>query len=75
MDRPFSFLVLSGYGNGDYDLGGSIDSDDFFLIDRAFSSQATPLSVASGGVSAVPDPATLALVASSLLVLGRRRCR
>src|SRR2546429_296209 len=33
----------SGYGNGDVDYSGSINSDDYFYIDLGFASQEMPL--------------------------------
>ena len=41
---------FKGYQNGDFNLSGNIDADDYFLIDSAFAQQAsilatTPLTV------------------------------
>jgi hypothetical protein len=72
VDNSFVFGVgARGYGwwSGDLDGDGSIDADDYDLIDNAFVFGGGPL---GGPPAAVPEPATLALVAFGALWLVRR---
>jgi autotransporter-associated beta strand protein len=73
---------LTGWYNGDFNYDGVINGSDYTLIDNAFNSQgailadqiATPTSEIAAGTSAVPEPATLGLLAiGSIGLLGRRR--
>jgi autotransporter-associated beta strand protein len=66
------------YFTGDFDYNGVIDGDDYHLIDSGFAGQsgggaggALPM----GGVSAVPEPAGLGLLAIGSALLMRRRRR
>jgi hypothetical protein len=79
-----STSVLIGYTYaGDLNLDGAITGDDYFLIDSNFPAQGSPLITSAGagsllpvGVSAVPEPASIAaasLVGASLLARRRRR--
>jgi len=72
---------LTGWQNGDFNYDGVIDGSDYALIDNAFNQQggslgSNPLaqiSVVVGG-SAVPEPASLSILAiGSIAMLGRRR--
>jgi fibronectin-binding autotransporter adhesin len=66
---------LTGWYNGDFNYDGAVDGSDYTLIDNAFNSQGTALAseLASpdaiataqmaGSASAVPEPATLGLLA------------
>jgi MYXO-CTERM domain-containing protein len=67
--------VVYGYSNGDFNYDGKINGDDYALIDSAFSGQGSAFATASdvGGVSAVPEPAGLALVVVGALLARRRR--
>ena len=64
----------TGWFNGDFNYDGAITGDDYFIIDSNFPAQGAPL---SGGevaaVSAVPEPASLAVIMMSLAIGGRRR--
>ena len=42
IDAGFS-ANLTGYANGDFDGSGTIDADDYFIIDRNYSRQGSPL--------------------------------
>jgi autotransporter-associated beta strand protein len=72
---------LSGWFNGDFNYDGVIDGSDYTLIDNAFNTQGANISaqvaaqIGSGSVgAAVPEPATLSLLAIGAVgVLGRRR--
>ena len=72
---------VSGWYNGDFNYDGVVDGSDYTLIDNAFNSQGASLaaSIASptalvGGGSAVPEPATLGVLAMGAAgLLGRRR--
>src|SRR5207253_3074227 len=51
---------LSPYRNGDINYSGSVNSDDFFEIDRAFATQSSPLSTVSPGLGTLPaEPAAI----------------
>jgi hypothetical protein len=65
----------SAYASGDFNYSGKIDGDDFFIIDANVNRQGQGAfggAFASGGVAAVPEPASIAL-AAALLWLCRRR--
>jgi autotransporter-associated beta strand protein len=73
---------ISGWYNGDFNYDGVVDGSDYTLMDNAFNTQGVSLaaSVAAlptaqiGGSSAVPEPATLGLLAIGAAgMLGRRR--
>jgi autotransporter-associated beta strand protein len=71
---------ISGWFNGDFNYDGVVDGSDYTLMDNAFNSQGASLaaSVASPtaqvGGSAVPEPATLGVLAIGAMgLLGRRR--
>jgi hypothetical protein len=63
--------------NGDFNYDGKINGDDYFLIDNAFAGQGAPFSSGpvAGGVSAVPEPAGVAIILSAALIGHRRRRR
>jgi autotransporter-associated beta strand protein len=73
--------ALTGWFNGDFNYDGAIDGSDYTLMDNAFNSQTAVFSASiaaqlagSAGGSAVPEPASLGIVAMSLAgLLGRRR--
>jgi fibronectin-binding autotransporter adhesin len=78
---------LTGWYNGDFNYDGVVNGSDYTLIDNAFNSQgaslasaiASPNAIATAqiaGSAAVPEPASIAIVAlGSLSLLGTRRRR
>jgi hypothetical protein len=69
----------ASWATGDFDYNGFVDDDDVTLLGAFYAPGATPLAPASG-VAAVPEPGTVALLASSLLgiasaVVMRRKSR
>ena len=76
---------LTGWINGDFNYDGVVDGSDYTLMDNAFNAQGTslgsnPLALLAtqtsqvAGAAAVPEPATLSLLAiGSVGLLGRRR--
>jgi hypothetical protein len=76
MDNAF----LSGpvqYDNGDLNYDGKINADDYFIIDRNYGEQTLgtfPQASLPGGVSAVPEPASvMGLGMLGLAAMTRRR--
>jgi PEP-CTERM motif len=72
----------TGWYNGDFNYDGVIDGSDYTLIDNAFNTQgatlsaevASPTAQVAGDSSAVPEPASLGLLAIGAAgLLGRRR--
>ena len=80
-NKTAGFAQLTGWGNGDFNYDGVIDGSDYTLIDNAFNQQggslgSNPLAqiAAAVGGSAVPEPASLGLLAVGAVgMLGRRR--
>ena len=72
---------LHGWFNGDFNYDGAITGDDYFIIDSNFAAQGPPFPPSSGGaalsgVQAVPEPASIGMIAGgAALLLGRRRRR
>ena len=68
---------LHGWLNGDFNYDGFINGDDYFIIDSNFPAQgaAFPSDVPgqSDGLLLVPEPASVAIIFPSLLMLRRRR--
>jgi fibronectin-binding autotransporter adhesin len=65
---------LTGWENGDSNYDGVVNGTDFSLMLSALTGQGSPL--AGGGntpVGAIPEPASLALLAAPLALLTRRR--
>jgi len=77
-------LGVAGWYNGDFNYDGKINVDDYGIIDFNVGIQGTPFFAASGvanpsgmnGVSAVPEPASIGVLAlgATALVRRRRRC-
>jgi autotransporter-associated beta strand protein/probable HAF family extracellular repeat protein len=75
---------LTGWYNGDFNYDGVVDGSDYTLMDNAFNTQGgalpsaliSPDAVATAviaGSSAVPEPASFALLAMASPILLRRR--
>ena len=78
MDRGFAtgYNALNPYLNGDIDYNGQVNTDDYTYLERAYSTQlGAPAETTSVylGISAVPEPATVALLTFLLPVFVRRR--
>jgi hypothetical protein len=69
--------TVFGWSKGDFNYDGKINIDDYGIIDGNINRQGTPFAVAGGveGVAAVPEPASLGVIALSALALLRRRRR
>ena len=81
-------MSLTGWLNGDFNYDGVVDGTDYALADNAFNQQAGTVAapaallaspaaaLATGAASAVPEPASVAVMAvAGLALLGRRRGR
>ena len=74
-------LASPGWVRGDFDYSGAINGDDYTVIDAGFSGQHGTILTAGGvdalsGVAAVPEPASvvvLALGGAAALMRRRRR--
>jgi autotransporter-associated beta strand protein len=68
-----------GWFNGDFNYDGQVTGDDYSAIDFNILAQGAPFptggSASLSGVSAVPEPGTISVLAASLAVLGGRRRR
>jgi len=89
LDNWFQFPGTDGYANGDVNYDGIIDGADYGVLDNTIQLQGDPIpGVFSGfassagadsssglsGVTAVPEPASLSVIAlAGMSLLGRRR--
>jgi hypothetical protein len=66
-----------GWSKGDFNYDGKINIDDYGIIDGNINRQGTPFTtsgaVALDGVAAVPEPASLSIIALGAMTLMRRR--
>jgi hypothetical protein len=80
IDKGFA-MGLTGWSNGDFNYDGVVDGADYALIDNTFNqitaSGAAPLALIAGPPAgadvAVPEPASLCLVACALTAFALRR--
>jgi hypothetical protein len=80
IDNWVQFPGTSGYANGDINYDGVIDAADYGIIDNTIQLQGAPIpsgATVLGGVSAVPEPVSVATlgVAAAMAMLRRRRRR
>ena len=67
------------YAKGDFNLDGIVNGDDFAIIDAGYVGQGAAFAAgapagAQGGVTAVPEPGTFAVVSlAAMSLLSRRR--
>jgi hypothetical protein len=70
IDFNASNASAAGYSNGDFNYDGSINADDYSLIDFNLTAQGGPMPAA---IAAVPEPLHLTFVVPALLLFRRRR--
>ncbi len=87
IDTGFSSQVtaspLTGWYNGDFNYDGQINGDDYTLIDNAFNTQGASLALSIGSplaantsqIAAVPEPASVSMIAIGAVGLLKRRRR
>jgi uncharacterized protein YjbI with pentapeptide repeats len=69
MDNAFFQLIPNlGWATGDINFDNVINFDDYCAVDQAFFFQDAPLTSAANGPSAVPEPASLAILAAATLL-------
>ena len=86
IDVDDYFAIDSNYGKtgsaisytgGDFNYSGLVDGDDYFLIDANFGAQTGVIDSVNAdlpaGVTAVPEPTSLALLSIAATALYRRR--
>jgi hypothetical protein len=62
-----------GFARGDFNYDGMINGDDYMLIDYAYVAQTAAFPSATTAAIAVPEPASLAIVALGALLCAKRR--
>jgi T5SS/PEP-CTERM-associated repeat protein len=82
IDNWVQFAGTSGYANGDINYDGVIDAADYGIIDNTIQLQGAPIPMTGGaaagglsGVTAVPEPTSLAMLVAAAGLLGGRRRR
>ena len=76
LDRSVNLAGATGWANGDFNYDGAVNGDDYFIIDSNVNNQSHgsfATSAAVGGLTIVPEPSSLALVALAAGLLPRRR--
>jgi autotransporter-associated beta strand protein len=85
IDNWVQFPGTDGYANGDLNYDGVIDAADYGIIDNTIQLQGAPIPMGGaaavaigdaglGGVTAVPEPASLGMLSfAAASLLGRRR--
>jgi len=88
IDSNVGNVATASWLKGDFDYNGRIDGDDYFLIDANYGRQVNPLVPVPGsgilagssasplaGVTAVPEPSSIGLIAAAAIGTLRRRRR
>jgi hypothetical protein len=84
IDNNVQIPGADSYFNGDFNYDGVIDGGDYGIIDNNIQAQGAPFPVSGsvssatglGGVTAVPEPASLSLIGFAAAgLMGRRRRR
>jgi autotransporter-associated beta strand protein len=84
IDSNINVAGASGWSSGDFDYNGKINGDDYFILDRNMGRQTLGVFSASSpagstgstaGLTAVPEPAAMTLIAAAcgLTAIRRRR--
>jgi uncharacterized protein (TIGR03382 family) len=66
------------WGDGDFNLDGQVDYNDFLIFRSRFLPQSLPpveAAAIEAFAASAPEPGTLTLAAAGLVMLGRRRGR
>jgi autotransporter-associated beta strand protein len=83
IDAGYASGALSGWQHGDFNYDHVIDGSDYSLIDNAFNNQGAAISssaliassTAQVSPTAVPEPASIALIGVGMSLLAARRQR
>ena len=79
IDQWIQFPGTTGYTNGDLNYDGVIDAVDYGIIDNGIQLQGAPIPInggaATGGLTAVPEPASLSALALGFGMMLRRQRR
>jgi hypothetical protein len=79
IDAGFSGSSPIAYENGDLNYDGKINADDYFIIDKNYGHSGDlgtfPQAPGLTGVSAVPEPTSVAMLGVAMMMLRRKRRR